>query len=93
MAVPGHMPSQLESGVSHEEYTNADPNPAAKKRGSRGKYITYTKEDRAVIGKYASVNGNERARVKFLHKYPKLTESTVRSFTLLASAACWLRTC
>ena len=51
-----------------------------RKRKSRGKYIQYSDEDRAKIGKYASENGNEKARHHFLGKIPHLSESTVRNF-------------
>ncbi len=33
-----------------------------------------------MIGKYASLNGNERARKHFLKEFQKLTESTIRNF-------------
>ena len=86
-SVPDYMPGQMESGMNMEEYGNvsavasdlADPETSGKRK-SRGKYTVYTKEDRATIGKYASESGNERARLRFLEKYPKLTESTVWNF-------------
>lgn len=85
--LPDHMPQQTESGMNVEEFGNVsaavsdltDPS-TSKKRAARGKYTIYTDEDRATIGKYASQHGNDRARKKFLDKYPKLTESTVRNF-------------
>ena len=57
----------------------ADPR-TSNKRAARGKYTVYTDEDHATIGKYACQHSNERARKKFLEKYPKLRESTVRNF-------------
>ncbi len=86
--VADHMPSQTECGLSVEEHEKvsavvtrlAEPNISSQKRQPRGKYIIYSKEDRAAIGKYASENGNERARVKFTRKYPNLSESSVRNF-------------
>ena len=83
------MPQQTESGMNVEEFGNVsaavsdltDPS-TSKKRAARGKYTIYTDEDRATIGKCASQHGNDRARKKFLDKYPKLTESTVRNFKM-----------
>jgi hypothetical protein len=42
--------------------------------------VVYSDEDRARIGRYASVNGYESARKHFLGEYPKLAESTIRNF-------------
>jgi len=53
---------------------------SSQKNQPRGKYTIYSKEDRAAIGKYASDNGKERARVKFIRKYPNLSESRVGNF-------------
>lgn len=85
--VPRYLPQQDESGLNNEEYRNvstvvatlSDPTgPVKRKR--RGKYTVYTDEDRAKIGRYASINGNDRAKKTFLSDYPSLTESTVRNF-------------
>ena len=46
----------------------------------RGRYQRYTEKDRAVIGKYASVNGSASAIRYFKDLYPRLSESTVRGF-------------
>ena len=46
----------------------------------RGKYVKYTDQARARIGKYASENGNEKARQHFLAEFPKLHESSIRNF-------------
>ncbi len=84
--VLSYIPQQDESGLNIEEYGNVSSvltglsNPAAVKSKSRGKYTVYTDEDRARIGRYASLNDNERARKKFLSSYPDLSESTVRNF-------------
>ena len=43
-------------------------------------YAKYTPEDRYSIGKYASENGPIAAVRKFNSKFPKLTESTARTF-------------
>lgn len=84
-----HMPDLMESGLGGVEYGNiiandvpalADPRVEAPKRKCRGKYVVYTDEDRAKIGKYACENGNERARRHFSEKIPGLKESTVRNF-------------
>ena len=45
----------------------------------RGKYVRYTPEERASIGKYALENGNERARRHFQSLFLNLTESTIRN--------------
>ncbi len=66
--VADHMPSQAECGLSVEEHEKvsavvtrlAEPTISSQKRQPRGKYIIYSKEDRAAIGKCASENGNER---------------------------------
>lgn len=83
VTVPSHLPEHLESGLTSEEHACisegvcdlADPN----KRKSRGRYTVYTDEIHARIGRYASMNGNERARKHFMVEYPKLTESSVRN--------------
>eukprot|EP00794_Sanderia_malayensis_P007876 gene7876-8726_t len=47
----------------------------------RGKYIKYSQEDKLKIGKLAAKHGNAFARKKYQGaSYPKLSESTVRSF-------------
>ena len=88
LATPSFLPQQTESGLGSDEYTNvttavsdlANPEPAAKKRRTRGKYVKYTDEQRAEIGRYASENGIERERRHFLGDLLHLTESTVRNF-------------
>ena len=40
----------------------------------------YTSTQRAMIGKHALENGNERARKHFLSEFPNLPESTIRYF-------------
>ena len=86
---PSHIPTAEESGLGRAEYESvigsdlaelSDPSPAAKRRKERGKYTTYTAEDRAKIGKYALEHGNEKARRRFLAQFPNLKESTVRNF-------------
>ena len=81
------LPTLSESGLGIVEYQEvatavnkelAAP-PAKRKRGS-GTYTTYTPTQRAMIGKYALENGNERARKHFLSKFPNLPESTIRYF-------------
>ena len=89
-ALPSHMPSLPESGLGQVEFDAiassevsqlADPAPSAsKKRKKRGKYVQYTPEDRARIGRYALENGNERARLKFQPSFSNLSESTIRNF-------------
>ena len=46
----------------------------------RGKYVRYTPEQRASIGKYTLENGNERVRCYYQPLFPNLTESTIRKF-------------
>ena len=91
-SVPSHLPRQDETGLNNEEYENvsaavtdiADPTPTQasgkQKRKSRGTYTVYTEEQRASIGRYASMHGNEKARKKFLSDLPNLTESSIRNF-------------
>ena len=89
-ALPSHMPSLPESGLGQVEFDAmassevghlADPAPsAAKKRKKRGKYVQYTPEERARIGRYAVENGNEKARLKFQSNFSNLSESTIRNF-------------
>ena len=86
--LPNYLPQVSECGLGVEEHSTvtafvsqlANPEPEAKKRRTKGNYTHYSDEDRAKIGKYATENGNERARKHFLTKFPHLTESTVRSF-------------
>lgn len=88
VSVPSHLPQHFESGLSVEEHASAstavsdlaDPLITANKRKKRGKYLKYTDQDRARIGKYSSENGNERARQHFLAEFPTLHESSIRNF-------------
>ena len=85
VSVPSHIPQHTESGLSIEEHANivtavsdlADPLITTNKRKKRGKYAD---EVCARIGKYASENGNERARKHFSVEFPTLNESTIRNF-------------
>ena len=87
---PNGMPSLEEArslGLGEVEYGAVINNTSEilsawnkKQRCTRGKYLKFSDVDRAKIGKYALENVNERARQKFLEKYPTLTESTVRNF-------------
>ena len=87
--LPSHLPEQVESGLRREEHDlvtaavhdSADPNP--KKRKTRGKYATYSDQQRAAIGNYASENGPKKARKRFIAEFPNLNESTVRYFRRL----------
>ena len=66
--VPTYLPEQVESGLGRKEHDLvttavedlANPEPKPKKTKTRGKYATYSDEQRAAIGKYASENGPER---------------------------------
>ena len=89
---PPHFPKQRESGLGKEEYRavgNAvvdlsDPNrPKEPVRRKRGKYATYTEQDRAKIGKYTAEIGNELAHPKFVEAFSNLKESSVRNFKKL----------
>ena len=87
---PSHILTLAESGLGRVEFGTtlasgigelADPAPSAtKKRKVRGKYTRHTPEQRASIGKYALVVGNERARRHFLFIFPNLTESSIIHF-------------
>ena len=46
----------------------------------RGKYFQYSGEDRVKIGKFASKNGNKKTLECFAEEFPRLQESTVRTF-------------
>ena len=87
--IPAHVPSVEESGLGRPEYDEmvangvpdlANPSPSKGRRVTRGKYTVYTAESQAKIGKYASENGNERARLHFKTQFPKLKESTIKNF-------------
>ena len=52
----------------------------SKTRPGRGGYLKFTDEARFEIGKYAALHGPMSAVKKFKHAYPKLKESTVRTF-------------
>ena len=85
------MPEQIESGLGREEHdivstavldlANAETEP--KRRKTKGKYAMYSDKQRAAIGKYASENGPEKARKRFIAEFPNLNESTVRYFKRL----------
>lgn len=89
--LPTYLPEQVESGLRREEHDLvtttaedlANPEPEPKKRKTRGKYATYSDKQRAAIGKYASENGPEKARKRFIAELPNLNESTVRYFKRL----------
>ncbi|XP_065069670.1 uncharacterized protein LOC135694739 [Rhopilema esculentum] len=51
-----------------------------RERKQRGKYRTYTAQERATIGKFAFENGNMNALKVLKEDYPGLSESTVRGF-------------
>ena len=81
------LPTLSESGLGVVEYQQVATAvnkelaaPPAKWRRGSGTYSTYTPTQRAMIGKYALENGNERARKHFLSKFPYLPESTIRYF-------------
>ena len=46
----------------------------------RKRYTSYSKEDTAKIGQYASKNGNSAALKRFRVAFPELGVSTIRSF-------------
>ena len=85
-SLPTYLPKQVESGLEREEHDIvatavrdlANPEPEAERRKTRGKYATYSDKQRAAIGKYASENGPEKARKRFIAEFPNLNESTVR---------------
>ena len=80
---PAYLPSAFESGLGQQEYQNVvshvfDPtNPLAvspatgrQRGGKRQSYAHYSGEMRAIIGKYAAENGNEKARKHFQRIFP-----------------------
>ena len=91
LPLPAYLPEQVESGLGREEHDLvttavqdlANPEPDPKRRKTRGKYARYSDKQRASIGKYASENGAEKARKRFLAEFPNLNESTVRYFKTL----------
>lgn len=81
------LPTLSESGLGEVEYQQVASAvnkelaaPTAKRRRGSGTYTTYTPTQRAMIGKYALENGNERARKHFLSEFLNLPESTIRHF-------------
>ena len=81
------LPTLSESGLGVVEYQQVATAvnkelaaPLAKRKRGSGTYTTYTPTQRAMIGKYALGNGNERARKHFLSEFPNLAESTIRYF-------------
>lgn len=83
-AVPFHVPTLAEFGLGRVEFDAmlangigelADPAPLAPKKST-----VYTPEQRASIGKYALLNGMERARHDFQPRFPNLNESTIQNF-------------
>ena len=89
---PAYLPSAFESGLEQQEYENvvsnvvdlANPStvsPATgRQQGKRQSYAHYSGEMRPKIGKYATENGNEKARKHFSFDFPDLKESTIRNF-------------
>ena len=82
-ALTSHMPTLPESALGRVEFAAmvssemgllADPAPSASKKSKkRGKYVQYTPEKFAGIGRYAVENGNERARLKFRSTFSNLS--------------------
>ena len=78
------LPTLSESGlvvVEYQQVATAVNNqlavPTAKRKHGSGTHITYTPTQRAMIGKYALENDNERARKHFLSEFPNLPESNI----------------
>ena len=77
-SLPDYLPQASKCGLGVKKHSTvtsfvselADPASVGKKRKTKGHYTHYSNEDRAKIGKYASENGNERAKKKFREKYP-----------------------
>ena len=86
--IPTYLRNTSECGLGVEEHSIvtksaselADPEPSQRKRKTCGKYTEFFDEDHVKIGRYACENGNERVQKRFLKKFPRLTESTVRNF-------------
>ena len=89
---PAYLPNAFESGLGQQEHQNvvsnvvdlANPStvsPATgRQRGKTQSYAHYSGEMRAKIGKYATENGNEKARKHFSKDFLDLKESTIRNF-------------
>ena len=68
---------ETELGEVNHDFVQKELQNSSKKRQS---YVKYTPEDRYEIGKYASENGPISSVRKFKIKFPKLNESTARTF-------------
>ena len=64
-------PVDLEIAVTASKSTN---------EGKHSKYQVYSDSDRLKIAKYSLLHGSRRAARKFKAQFPRLNESTVRTF-------------
>lgn len=71
-SVQDYLPQGSECGLGIEEHSSvtsfvsdlASPEPALKKRKTKGTYTHYSNDDRAKIGQYANDHEKENARKK-----------------------------
>ena len=82
---PRKLPTAKQSGIGERATSSANAKvqealTRCATSGKRKRYASYTDEDRAKFGKYASENGNAAALKRFRKDIPELGESTVRSF-------------
>lgn len=67
--------------AANKEVMEMRANTEKKRKSKRGHYYTYTSEQRAEIGQYASKNGVQAAKRKYSRKLGiTINESTVRKF-------------
>uniref|UniRef100_A0A1X7ULT7 Uncharacterized protein n=1 Tax=Amphimedon queenslandica TaxID=400682 RepID=A0A1X7ULT7_AMPQE len=69
--------------AANKEVLEMKVDKAKKRRSKRGHYFSYTAKQRAEIGKYASLNGTQAAKIKYSRELQITIESTVRKFKKL----------
>ena len=73
------IPTQEETSLGVVKY-NSVTESLSKISTKRGRYKTYSDDDRYEIGLYAALHGPMSAVKKYKKKHPQLGESTVRTF-------------
>uniref|UniRef100_A0A1X7TFM8 Uncharacterized protein n=1 Tax=Amphimedon queenslandica TaxID=400682 RepID=A0A1X7TFM8_AMPQE len=67
--------------AANKEVLEMKVDKAKKRRSKRGHYFSYTAKQRAEIGKYASLNGTQAAKIKYNRELQiTINESTVWKF-------------
>lgn len=73
--------TRQDTGLGNVDFSVLDSGFIAGASSSkRSKYTKWSDEERYIIGKYASVNGPAATVKKFKTRFPKLNESTARTF-------------